>query len=232
MQNPLDHLKNQCGTKPTPRTISFDWMTIKEWMALFDQHNEIAKSGKTQLLFLGDSLTENWDEKIWQHYFNTYQANNFSIGGDHTGNLLWRLQQLDYTNLSPTLIVLQIGVNNFGHLNETPVETFNGIQKVVDCCHHFMPTSHILLNGVFPFEQSHTSKRREEVKTLNTMLATLENKQLTFRDYGHYLLEESGDISPKIMADYLHPTPLGYKIWAQAMIHDITQLMLTNALSN
>ncbi|XPF93537.1 GDSL-type esterase/lipase family protein [Colwellia sp. RE-S-Sl-9] len=227
MTSPLSIIKNQNGTKPYPRTVSFDWMTADEWMALFNQHNNIAKKGQTQLLFLGDSLTENWDKAIWEHYFSPYQSSNFGIGGDHTGNLLWRLKNLDNQHLSPKLVVLQIGVNNFGHLNETPSQVFNGVKEVIKQCQSIMPHSHILLNGVFPFEQSHKSKRRVDVKNLNDMLKTLaENKKITYRYYGHLLLESNGDISTEIMADFLHPTALAYKIWAEAMSKDIQLLLL------
>lgn len=226
MHTPLDSLKNQRGTKPTPRTISFDWMTIKEWMALFDQHNEIAKSGKTQLLFLGDSITENWNKEVWQKYFSIYQAHNFGIGGDHTGNLLWRLQNLESKNLSPKLIVLQIGVNNFGHLNEKPAEVFQGIQKVIEQCKLIMPSSHILLHGILPFGQSKQSPNREYVKTVNTLLLALaDNTTITYCDYGELFLNNRENIDKGMMADFLHPTPFAYSIWAKALIKDIKLLL-------
>lgn len=225
MHNSLDRLKNQRGTKSAPRTISFDWMTIKEWMALFNKHNEIAKSGKTQLLFLGDSITENWDKEIWQKYFSIYHAHNFGIGGDHTGNLLWRLQNLESKNLSPKLIVLQIGVNNFGHLNEKPAEVFQGIQKVIEQCKLIMPSSHILLHGLLPFDQSKQSPNREYVKTVNTLLMALDDNYITYRDYGKLFLNKKENIETEMMADFLHPTPLAYRIWAKALIKDILLLI-------
>lgn len=226
MKNLLSSLQNQCGTRSTPRTISFDWMTIDDWIALFNQHNEIAKKGKTQLLFLGDSLTENWDKNIWQQYFSTYQPNNFGIGGDHTGNLLWRLENIENEQLSPKLIILQIGVNNFGHLNETPIKVFKGIKAIIKQCQLVMPHSHILLNGIFPFEQFNQSPRRNDVKAVNDMLSNLaDNNTITYRDYGHLLLMDNGDISKEIMADFLHPTAFAYNIWANAMIKDIELIL-------
>jgi lysophospholipase L1-like esterase len=32
-------------------------------------------------------------------------------------------------------------------------------------------------------------------------------------------------MSPAIMKDFLHPTPKGYQVWADAMLPDIRKLM-------
>jgi lysophospholipase L1-like esterase len=39
------------------------------------------------------------------------------------------------------------------------------------------------------------------------------------------LLQKDGSISPKIMADFLHPTAKGYQLWADAMTPDIRNLL-------
>ena len=58
------------------------------------------------------------------------------------------------------------------------------------------------------------------------MIAKLgDNKTIFFKDYGPLLLQKDGSISPEIMADFLHPTPKGYQIWADAMTPDITTLL-------
>ena len=178
------------------------------------------------ILWLGDSITAGWDTGEWDQELAPLRNANFGIGGDHTGNLLWRIQQLDTQRLQPKLIVLQIGVNNFGHLQESPEQVYQGVLAVVKTLKQRWPTTKILLNGVFPFEQSAGSPRRHDVRVLNNKLRHIgDEQQVYFRDYGHLLLNKNGAISSAIMADYLHPTPQGYRIWKKAMLPDIRPLL-------
>src|ERR1700722_182629 len=74
------------------------------------------------LLFLGDSITQNYERAdsrswlnyrpVWNHYFANLGAFNLGFSGDTTGNLLWRVQNGELEGLSPTVTVLLIGTNN------------------------------------------------------------------------------------------------------------------------
>ncbi len=214
------------GTIPTKRTIEFDWMPVKNWDKRHAEDVVVAQYEEVDLLFIGDSITAGWDWQIWDKHFKPLKAANFGIGGDHTANVLWRLQHGAIGNMQPKLIVLMIGVNNFGHLHETPEQVAQGVAKVVAQLQLAWPHSKILLNGVFPFDQLASSDNRKHVKKLNHLIAQLDNQTtIFFKDYGALLLEKNGNISTAIMNDFLHPTPKGYQIWADAMLPDIQQLL-------
>ena len=56
------------------------------------------KQGPIGILFLGDSITENWNksgENLWKNYVEKYHVANFGIGGDRTQHVLWRIQNGD-----------------------------------------------------------------------------------------------------------------------------------------
>ena len=128
--------------------------------------------------------------------------------------------------MQPKVIVLLIGVNNFGHLHETPTQIAAGVTKVVTQLQLAWPNSKILLNGVFPFDEKVTSPNRNKVKQLNTLIAKLnDNQHIFFKNYGPLLLQKDGEISAEIMGDFLHPTAKGYQLWATAMLPDIQQLL-------
>jgi lysophospholipase L1-like esterase len=58
------------------------------------------------------------------------------------------------------------------------------------------------------------------------MVASLDDgKHVFYRDYGPRFLQADGTIPTDVMADHLHPTAKGYRIWADAMLPDIEQLM-------
>ena len=90
------------GTNPTPRTKEFSWMSIDTWNKMYAEDIAVADQGGVDLLFVGDSITAGWNRDIWQRNFAQYHPANFGIGGDHTGNVLWRLKigftkaQVDY----------------------------------------------------------------------------------------------------------------------------------------
>jgi N-acetylglucosamine-6-sulfatase/beta-glucosidase len=214
------------GTSPSPRTIEYSWMSVETWNKMHAEDVAIAEKGGVDLLFVGDSITGGWTKDIWQKNFAQYNPANFGIGGDHTGNLLWRLQHGDKGKLKPKAIVLLIGVNNFGHLNETPQQVFEGIKAVVKKLRKNYPKAKILVNGVFPFEESANSPKRAAVKEVNALVEKLDDHKHVFvKDYGSLFLQPDGTISKEVMGDFLHPTYKGYQIWVDAMLPDIQKLM-------
>jgi len=214
------------GTTPSPRTIEYSWMSVDAWNKMQAEDVAIAEKGGVDLLFVGDSITAGWNWDIWQKNFAQYNPANFGVGGDHTGNLLWRLQNGDKGKLKPKAVVLLIGVNNFGHLHETPQQVFAGIKAVVKTLRKNYPNTKILVNGVFPFEELVSSPKRNMVKEVNAMVAKLaDGKHIFVKDYGSHFLQADGSISKEVMADFLHPTPKGYQIWVDAMLPDIQKLM-------
>jgi lysophospholipase L1-like esterase len=223
---PVAHAQNHAsGTFPVKRTMEYSWMSVATWDKQHAEDTVVAQYDKVDVLFIGDSITAGWDWNLWQKYFVPLNSANFGIGGDHTGNLLWRLQHGTVGNIQPKLIVLLIGVNNLEHLKETPEQVSQGIAAVIQQLQLAWPNSKILLNAVFPFKQTAQAPERKQVSQINKLIAKLaDNKKIIFKDYGH-LLQKNGDIAPEIMADFLHPTPKGYQLWADAMTPDIVNLL-------
>ena len=214
------------GTVPVKRAIDYDWMSVATWDKMHAEDVLAAQYDQADVLFVGDSITAGWDWQIWEKNFKPLNAANFGIGGDHTGNVLWRLQHGAIGKLQPKLIVLLIGTNNIGGLQESAEQAANGVTRVVQQLQLAWPNSKILLNAVFPADQDGKSPKRATIKQLNKIIAKLDNKSTVFfKDYGPLLLEKNGDISPEIMADFLHPTAKGYQVWADAMLPDIQQLL-------
>lgn len=214
------------GTTPAKRTIEFPWMSVSMWDRMHAEDVLVAEHDQVDVLFLGDSITAGWDWQIWENQIKPLNAANFGIGGDGTANLLWRLQHGAIGQLQPKLIVLMIGVNNFGLYHETPEHVARGVTAVVRQLKLAWPNSKILLNAVLPFEEKSNSPKRALVKKLNAIIAELgDGKHIFFKDYGATMLQKDGSISIDIMSDFLHPTSTGYQVWADAMLPDIQQLL-------
>ena len=215
-----------CALAVEPRTVEYPWMSIERWHQMNDGLKTRAAQGDVDVLFLGDSITEMWDRNQWDSHFGKYRAANFGIGGDHTGNVLWRLQNGAMDKLRPKVVVLLIGTNNFGLCGENPAQVFDGIRSVVASLRQLYPDAKILLNAVLPVEQQPDHPRRTNVAALNRQVATLDDgKRVFYRDYGPLFLQPDGTISPQTMPDFLHLTPAAYRSWADALQPDIARLL-------
>ncbi|MBB3224772.1 GDSL-type esterase/lipase family protein [Pseudoduganella umbonata] len=215
-----------CALNVEPRTVEYPWMSIARWHEMNDGLKARAAQGDVDVLFLGDSITEMWDKNTWDSRFGKYRAANFGIGGDHTGNVLWRLKNDGMDKLRPKVVVLLIGVNNFGLCNEQPEQVIGGVKAVVAQLRTLYPDARILLNGILPNGQQAQDERRAKAKAVNTAIATLDDgRHVFFRDYGARFLEANGDIAAETMPDFLHLTPKAYVTWADAMAPDIEKLM-------
>ncbi|MES2162647.1 MAG: bifunctional acetylxylan esterase/glucomannan deacetylase AxeC2 [Pseudomonadota bacterium] len=215
-----------CGTTPAPRTVEYSWMTAQRWQQVFRDQTAIADAGGVDLLFVGDSITAGWNKTIWDKSFGAWRPANFGVGGDHTGNVLWRLENGHADKLHPKVVVLTIGVNNFFHCSATPAEVFDGVRAVLAKVRALYPEARVLLNAVLPYDRLAQSPKRAQVAALNRMIAELDDgRHVFFHDYGAHFLQADGDMSPEVMADFLHPTAKGYQIWSDAMLPDLRKLM-------
>lgn len=211
---------------PTPRNVEYDWMSISAWYKAHAEDVEVAAKGEAQLLFVGDSITQGYQwAPSWEREFSKYKPANFGIGGDKTENLLWRIQNGSTGALDPKMVVMLIGVNNFGHNNDSPQAVFSGVKANLEQLQTSFPKAKILVLGVFPYDEKPDSPNRKRVKTVNSMVATLATDTVSVMDIDHVFLQEDGSISKEIMADFLHPTADGYELLTKAILPVVEKTM-------
>lgn len=215
-------LQPTLATSPDPRLVNYPWMSLSRWYQIHSEDVALAAAGEAPLLFIGDSITEAWEQAglpYWEQYFTPRGAVNFGIGGDMTQNLLWRLQHGTAGALNPDAIVLLIGVNNLGFSQESPEKIAHGIIAVVDALELYFSDASILLMAVFPAGETASAPIRGKIRQINQAIAPLDKrKRVTFIDIGETFLETDGSISTQIMPDYLHLTEEGYRRWADAIL--------------
>jgi lysophospholipase L1-like esterase len=212
--------------------MDYDWMSIAEWERRRQKLLAIprAERERAQLVLIGDSITEGWDDAIWNEHFARYGALRLGIGGDTTANVLYRIEQGELEHVDPRAVVLLIGTNDLGNDGATPEQTAAGIRAIVETLGRRWPGAHIVLLAVLPREQQPTAEGRRDVEATNRLLTDLDrqpNVQLV--DLSAQLLEADGTISPAIMADFLHPTPLGYQRIATALDPILERLLSDQA---
>ncbi|WP_269523329.1 GDSL-type esterase/lipase family protein [Coraliomargarita parva] len=194
-----------------------------------DRHNRIVKETlqkKPDLVFLGDSITDGWDNHglaVWKQHFGQYNPVNQGIAGDRTEHVLWRVKNGALGgNIQPKLVVLMIGTNN----SNEPEQIAEGVGAIIAKIRERCPQTKVLLLDIFPRGESPDNRGRIRNDAVNALLPRYANDQTVFwLPIGHQFLEPDGTLSKAIMPDYLHPRKAGYEIWAKAIDSMVAQLM-------
>jgi lysophospholipase L1-like esterase len=186
------------------------------WMDLHNRFVERARQGHVDLLFLGDSITQGWnDNEVWKRFYGARNAANFGIGGDRTQHVLWRIRNGELDTIEPKVVVLMIGTNNAS--SGTDEEIAQGVTAIVEEFRQRLPKARILLLGVFPRGEK-PNPTREKLDAVNRRIAGLDDgSHVKFLDIGKAFLDADGTIAREIMPDHLHLSRKGYRIWADAM---------------
>ncbi|MET0263255.1 MAG: platelet-activating factor acetylhydrolase IB subunit [Rariglobus sp.] len=206
------------ATDPVPR---------QPWLDTHNGFNAVAKKGGVDVVFLGDSITAGWSnagKTTWTERFVPLKAVNFGIGGDRTQHVLWRVQNGNFDGITPKAVVLMIGTNNSS--SNTAPEIAEGVAAIVKEIQARTPATKILLLGVFPRAEKSDNPVRAKLAAVNGSIAKLDDgKQVFFLDIGAKFLEADGSLSKNIMPDFLHLSPAGYQIWADAIQEKLTELL-------
>jgi lysophospholipase L1-like esterase len=218
--------KPQSAVTPVPRD--------PQWVKRHEGFVAMAAKGGIDVLFLGDSITDAWGgeghgakaagKDVFAKEFEPLKTANFGIGGDRTQHVLWRIQNGELEGIHPKVVMLMIGTNNTG--SNKAEEIADGITAIVKEIHKRSPETKVLLLGIFPRGEK-PYPIRDKIKQVNAEISKLDDggKTVKYLDIGDKFLQPDGTISKEIMNDYLHLTPKGYQIWADAVKGPINDLL-------
>jgi lysophospholipase L1-like esterase len=202
---------------PVPRND--DW-----WQALNKKFLAQAKEGNIDLLFLGDSITQGWnDNAIWKKHYGKRHAANFGIGGDQTQHVLWRVENGDVDGIHPKLAVLMIGTNNAG--SNSAEEIADGIKAIVAKLREKLPETKILLLAIFPRGEKPGPVRDKLAQASKLAAEVADGENVRFLDIGPNFLEADGTLSKDVMPDFLHLSEKGYQIWADSIEEPVSEML-------
>ncbi len=207
---------------PSPRTDQ-SW---KDRAALLNQR--IKDNTDARVLFIGDSITQGWEgagKEIWDKFYGDRKAVNIGIGGDRTQHVLYRLENGNLEGVKPKAAVVMIGTNNSNGEDNTAGQIADGVAAIVNKLRAALPETKILLLAIFPRGENF-NPQRGKLTQINQVLQKLDDgDHVRFLDIGHRFLASDGMLPAAIMPDYLHLSPAGYQIWAEAIEPILTQLL-------
>jgi beta-glucosidase len=210
-------------TEPAPRTGS--------WMKTHERYLQRVQQGNIDLVFLGDSITQGWGDEdrkgngqeAWRRLYTPRHAVNLGIGGDRTQHVLWRIENGEIDGIKPRALVLMIGTNNVK--DNSAAEIADGITAIVRRLRAKLPETKILLLAVFPRGEN-PGPAREKLAEVNDKISSLaDDKMVVYLDIGKKFVSDEGSISKEIMPDFLHLSPQGYQIWADAIEPALAKLL-------
>jgi lysophospholipase L1-like esterase len=205
-------------------------------LKMHKQFMQLVQQGNIDVVFLGDSITDFFrradrGKAVWDEYFAPLKAVNFGISGDRTQNMLWRISQGELDGYQAKVIVLMLGTNNLSSppksIRNTNEETIEGMKLVVGEIRQHQPQAKLLLLGIFPRGKAPDNIYRADIKAVNTELAKMDDgKSIYYMDIGDQFLNEDGTLKTELFIDKnLHPNMAGYKVWADAMIGKLKELL-------
>jgi beta-glucosidase len=211
------------ATTPVPRPDKW-W---KDRQAATNKRVEELQD-KSQLIFVGDSITQGWEgagKQVWADHYDKYNAINLGFSGDRTQHVLWRLENGNLKGLKPKAAVVMIGTNNSNGEDNTPAQIADGVRAIVEKLRESLPDTKILLVAIFPRGENPNPQRGKVLEANQIMRKLVDNKNVFWVDFGYKFLNDEGEIPSDIMPDFLHPNEKGYEIWAQSLERPLRRVM-------
>jgi lysophospholipase L1-like esterase len=206
---------------PTDKGLAGAGSVVREewfeqlWVQRRSQWAEQIQQDQGALVFLGDSITQNWGDKMGGSFPGVKVANR-GISGDTSRGVLYRLKE-DVLTIHPSGVVLLIGCNDLA-AGVAPSVIANNTKLILAEIKASYPKIPLFLCQVFP---SATSMKRPSgaVQKINQLLAAAVkgDPQVTLVETWPLFVNALGDAKPEEFPDLLHPNKAGYAKWAAAL---------------
>jgi lysophospholipase L1-like esterase len=200
---------------------------LKDWPAHERYRNENLRlappsANEKRVVFMGDSITDSWDNPNNGGFFPGKPYVNRGISGQTTPQMLLRFRR-DVIELKPKVVVILAGTNDIaGNTGPTTIEAIadnltsmaelarlHGIRVVFSSV---MPVSDYEVRDGNPIMQT-TRRPPEKIKALNAWLKDYAAKnKLTYLDYYSAMVDDKGFLKNELSDDGLHPNPAGYAV--------------------
>lgn len=192
----------------------YDWFQ-QLWLQRRSAWAKRLQQDQDAVVFLGDSITQNWGDDMGGSFPGVKVANR-GISGDTTRGVLIRLDE-DVLALHPTCVVVLIGTNDLEE-NADPETIAANLKLILAKFKSSNPKMPIVLCQVFP--SSETKKRpADKIRAINRLYAAAakNDPQVTLIETWPLFANPQGDAKPEEFPDLLHPNQAGYAKWAAAL---------------
>lgn len=212
---------------PFPRTDSNSHLAHQDLLA------KAQGEGTVDLYFVGDSITRRWGAldypdllAHWNETFHGWNAANFAWGGDGVEHVLWRLDNGEFSDVAPKVVVIQAGTNNVGSRpgGDRKVEAIaGGVAAIIANVREKAPDAELILTGIFPRSDAAVV---EEIRAINARLAAMADEAgIAWVNINGDLAGADGLLLDSMSNDGLHLSEAGYEVWAEALEPLLTEML-------
>jgi lysophospholipase L1-like esterase len=201
---------------------------LKDWPALarYREDNQkiaAAKNDEQRVVFMGDSITDSWDNQT-SGFFPGKPYINRGISGQTTPQMLIRFRT-DVIQLQPRVVVILAGTNDIaGNTGPTTlaaiqnnlrsmaeIATANGIRVVLAS---LLPVSDYEIRDGRPIVQT-TRRPPDQILALNEWIKDYaQDRSHIYLDYFSAMADDKGFLKDELSNDGLHPNQQGYDVMA------------------
>jgi len=205
-------------------------MRMDDWPQLLRYHPANAQlapaaAGEARVVFLGDSITDNWQNPKFGGFFPGKPYVDRGISGQTTPQMVLRMPA-DVIALKPKAVVLLAGTNdiagNTGPMTIAQIEdnitmiaelaTLHDIKVILAS---ILPTSNYHVKGNDTRGPQTTRRPLESIRALNDwMKQYAATHGHIYLDYYTAMIDSAGMLKPEFSEDDLHPTTAGYAVMA------------------
>jgi lysophospholipase L1-like esterase len=182
-------------------------------------------AGENRVVFMGDSITDSWDDPKFGGFFPGKPYINRGISGQTTPQMLLRLRA-DVLVHKPKAMVLLAGTNDIsGNTGPVTVEQIeDNIETMAELCK--LHGIKVVLSSVLPVSNYHAKPedwrgpqtyRRplEKIRALNDWMKTYAAaNDHVYLDYWTATVDAQGMLKTELSEDDLHPNAAGYALMA------------------
>ena len=211
---------------------------LRDWPALARYRDENAKlappaKGERRVVFMGDSITDSWDDPRFGGFFPGRPYVNRGISGQTTPQMLLRFRP-DVLDLKPVAVVILAGTNDIsGNTGPaTPAAIQGNLASMAELARaHGVRVVLASLLPVSDYDKNRegrpiirTQQRPpEQIRALNDWIKTYAAANgHTYLDYYSATVDEHGLLQDDLSEDGLHPNSKGYAAMAPLAEQAIT----------
>lgn len=201
--------------------------TLKDWPELTRYHEEnekvgLLEKGERRVVFMGDSITDSWDQPGYGGFFPGKAYINRGISGQTTPQMLIRFRR-DVLELHPRVVVILAGTNDIaGNTGPTTLEAIeDNLRSMSELAR--LKKIRVVLASLLPVSDYELWEEKPIIRTLrrppNQIIElnqrirryALENG-LTYLDYYSAMVDQKGFLKDELSDDGLHPNARGYEV--------------------
>ena len=211
--------------------INEDWANLNYYK---EENLKLVREGiKESIIFMGDSITEEWG-RIMPEFFSNKQYINRGIGGQTTPQMLIRFRQ-DVIDLNPKAVVILAGTNDIaGNTGPSSVkmiiDNLMSMAEIASKQNIQVLMSSILPVFRYPWNESIIEPFKKIAKINSFMKNFSDREKLVYVDYHSHMVDSRPGLKLELTTDEVHLNQAGYIVMSEIVNRVIRDRLKRNLI--